>query len=93
VEKATGCKILWKLPNDYQLIAPAIDKGKPIAGQNGPELSRSFRSLARLLAAEDGLGWNDGSIPGGSAPPLVPVPSPGSRGPRTLPSRKAVWEI
>jgi pilus assembly protein CpaE len=59
VEKATSCKILWKLPNNYQLIAPAIDKGVPVAGHDGQELSRSFRALADLMAeaahAEDGV--------------------------------------
>jgi len=59
VEKATNCKILWKLPNNYQLIAPAIDKGVPVAGHDGQELSRSFRALADLMAeaahAEDGV--------------------------------------
>jgi len=59
VEKATNCQILWKLPNNYQLIAPAIDKGVPVAGHDGQELSRSFRALADLLAeaahAEDGV--------------------------------------
>ena len=73
VENTTGCQILWKLPNDKELIAPAIDKGKPVAGRNSPELSRSFHSLANLLAGEDGLDWNGGSVPPcGSAPP-VPV--------------------
>ena len=93
VEKATGCQILWKLPNDYKLIAPAIDRGKPIAGQSSPELSRSFRSLAALLAADDGLDWTGGSMPpDSSVPPLVPVLSPRSGEPRTLPSRKTAWE-
>ncbi len=27
VEKATDCRLLWKLPNNYQATAPAIDKG------------------------------------------------------------------
>ena len=31
VEKATTCKLLWKIPNNYQSIAPAIDKGVPVA--------------------------------------------------------------
>ena len=30
IEKVTNCKILWKIPNNYQLIAPAIDKGAPV---------------------------------------------------------------
>jgi len=46
VEKATGCRLLWKLPNNFQLMAPAIDKGVPVAAQSNDELSRSFRSLA-----------------------------------------------
>jgi len=61
VERATNLKILWKVPNNYQLIAPAIDKGTPIAAtHDSQEVSRAFRSLADLLAqapaaAEEGL--------------------------------------
>lgn len=50
VEKATNCKLLWKLPNNYQSIAPAIDKGVPVALQEGHDISRAFRSLAASLA-------------------------------------------
>jgi pilus assembly protein CpaE len=60
IEKVTNCKILWKIPNNYQLIAPAIDKGAPVAINDNQEVSRAFRSLADLLAeaptaAEEGL--------------------------------------
>jgi pilus assembly protein CpaE len=60
VERATNLKILWKVPNNYQLIAPAIDKGTPVAAHDSQEVSRAFRSLADLLAqapaaAEEGL--------------------------------------
>jgi pilus assembly protein CpaE len=60
IEKVTNCKILWKIPNNYQLIAPAIDKGAPVAISDNQEVSRAFRSLAELLAeaptaAEEGL--------------------------------------
>lgn len=93
VETATGCKVLWKLPNNYQSMAPAINKGEPLAAQNSSELSRSFRSLAALLATEDGLDGPGGSAPpGSSAPPVVPVLAPRSRGPLLLPSRRAAWE-
>ena len=50
VEKATNCSILWKVPNDYQLVAPAIDKGVPIALHTNEEVSRSFLALASALA-------------------------------------------
>jgi pilus assembly protein CpaE len=50
VEKATNCKVLWKVPNNYQVIGPAIDKGSPVALQDGHEVSRSYRGLAAELA-------------------------------------------
>jgi pilus assembly protein CpaE len=50
VEKATNCKLLWKLPNSYQLVSPAIDKGSPVALQENQDIGRSFRSLAAILA-------------------------------------------
>lgn len=50
VEKATDCKLLWKLPNNYQATAPAIDKGMPVAFQENNDIGRSFRGLADLLA-------------------------------------------
>jgi pilus assembly protein CpaE len=50
VETATNTKLLWKLPNNYQSVAPAIDKGIPVAQQEGQDISRSFRSLAATLA-------------------------------------------
>jgi len=49
VEKATNCKLLWKLPNNYQLISPAIDKGVPVAFHDNQDISRSFRALAATL--------------------------------------------
>ena len=50
IEKATNCKLLWKVPNSYQAVAPAIDKGAPVVFQESQEISRSFRSLAAALA-------------------------------------------
>ncbi len=47
---ATNCKVLWKVPNNHQAIAPAIDKGAPVAMQDSSDVGRSFRSLAALLA-------------------------------------------
>ncbi|HZR57573.1 MAG TPA: AAA family ATPase [Terriglobales bacterium] len=50
LEKATNCKLLWKLPNNYHSVSPAIDKGVPVALQHSDDISRSYRSLADLLA-------------------------------------------
>jgi pilus assembly protein CpaE len=50
VEKATNCKVLWKIPNNYQLVGPAIDKGNPIALQESNEIARSYQGLAQELA-------------------------------------------
>jgi hypothetical protein len=50
VEKAANCKVLWKLPNNYQVIGPAIDKGSPVAGQGNNDLGRSYQGLAAELA-------------------------------------------
>jgi pilus assembly protein CpaE len=50
VEKVTNCKLLWKLPNNYQSIAPAIDKGAPVALHDSQDIGRSFRALAAALA-------------------------------------------
>ena len=50
VEKATDCRLLWKLPNNYQATAPAIDKGVPVTFQEGSDIGRSFRALSAIMA-------------------------------------------
>jgi pilus assembly protein CpaE len=50
VERATRCKVLWKIPNAFHAISPAIDHGAPVVLQEGQEVSRSFRALAAALA-------------------------------------------
>src|SRR5262249_33725225 len=50
IENATNCKVLWKLPNAYHQVSPAIDHGTPVVMQDGQEVSRSFRALAEALA-------------------------------------------
>jgi len=50
VEKATNCRVLWKIPNNFQLIGPAIDKGSPVAMMGNHEVSRSYQGLAAELA-------------------------------------------
>jgi pilus assembly protein CpaE len=50
VEKATNCSVLWKVPNNFQVIGPAIDKGSPVAAQGNHEIGRSYQGLAAELA-------------------------------------------
>lgn len=50
IETATNCKLLWKVPNNFQSISPAIDKGDPIASQDGVDVARSYKALAATLA-------------------------------------------
>jgi pilus assembly protein CpaE len=50
VEQATDCKVLWKIPNAFNTVSPAIDHGTPVVLQEGQEISRSYRALAAALA-------------------------------------------
>ena len=50
IEHVTNCKVLWKVPNAFQSVSPAIDHGTPVVMQEGPEISRSYRALAAALA-------------------------------------------
>ena len=38
IEQVTRCKVLWKVPNAYQAVSPAIDHGSPVVLQEGPEI-------------------------------------------------------
>ncbi|MFZ1132009.1 MAG: AAA family ATPase [Terriglobales bacterium] len=60
VEKATSCKVLWKVPNNYQVIGPAIDKGSPVGSQGNHDLGRSYQGLAAELAGATTAG--DGAL-------------------------------
>jgi pilus assembly protein CpaE len=50
IEQVTSCKVLWKIPNAFHNVSPAIDNGSPVVLQEGPEISRSYRALADTLA-------------------------------------------
>jgi len=50
VQDVTSCKVLWKVPNAFQVVSPCIDHGTPVVLQDGPEISRSYRGLAAALA-------------------------------------------
>lgn len=60
IEHATSCKVLWKLPNAFHTVSPAIDHGTPVVLQEGQEISRSFRALAEALA--DASTTSDGGL-------------------------------
>lgn len=45
VEQATSCKVLWKIPNNFQVVGPAIDKGNPVALQDNQEVGRDRKSV------------------------------------------------
>src|SRR5579863_9975115 len=51
IQQVTNCKVLWKVPNAFHIVSPAIDHGTPVVLQEGPEISRSYRNLAETLAA------------------------------------------
>lgn len=59
VQQVTNCKVLWKVPNAFQLISPSIDHGTPVVLQEGPEISRSYRALAATMA--EASSQSDGS--------------------------------
>ncbi len=50
VEQATSCKVLWKVPNAFHSVSPAIDHGTPVVLQENLEISRSYKALAAALA-------------------------------------------
>ena len=52
VQKATNCKVAWKVPNSYHPVASAIDRGEPLI-LHDTDLSRSIRGLAAMLANSD----------------------------------------
>ena len=56
VEKATNCKVLWKVPNNFQVMGPAIDKGNPVAVQGNNDIGRSYQALAAELAGAPASG-------------------------------------
>ena len=56
VEHSTRCKVLWKIPNAFQSVSPAIDHGAPVVLQDGQEVSRSFRALAAALVEASSTG-------------------------------------
>src|SRR6202167_1662126 len=59
IEQATHCKVWWKVPNAFHAVSPAIDHGTPVVLQEGLDISRSYRALAKALS--DASSNSDGS--------------------------------
>ncbi|HYE26334.1 MAG TPA: AAA family ATPase [Clostridia bacterium] len=49
-ELATQLKLISKIPNEFELVTGAIEKGMPIAQQNHSQIARSFGMLASVLS-------------------------------------------
>jgi pilus assembly protein CpaE len=49
IQEAVKHSVFWKLPDDYPACMNAVNSGKPLAADDGSELSRSYRELARRL--------------------------------------------
>lgn len=73
LHRVTNCKLLWKLPNSFHSVAPAIDKGNPVAFSENTELARSFKGLAGVLAE---AGGSDNSMDVTFSPGKTPVKKP-----------------
>ena len=52
IERQTGCKIRWKIPNEYEAVAMAIESGQPVAQIGNTEVARSYAGLAAELAQQ-----------------------------------------
>jgi Flp pilus assembly CpaE family ATPase len=55
VEAATHSKILWKIPNQFPLIANSIERGIPVAHVNHTDIARSFGGLVELLTPREAI--------------------------------------
>jgi pilus assembly protein CpaE len=49
-ETAAGAKLMWKVPNQYQAISLAIDRGAPVNHRTQSELARCFADFAAALS-------------------------------------------
>jgi pilus assembly protein CpaE len=68
IETRTGCKIRWKIPNQYGAVATAIESGEPVVQIGKSEVARSYAGLAAELAEQDELCGTLSSGPAGQRP-------------------------
>lgn len=51
-EKASTCKLAWKVPNQFLTVSNAIMHGTPVARNTSGELKEHFQSFARKIAGK-----------------------------------------
>jgi len=54
IEKTTGQRIFWKVPNQYAHVVKAINGGDPIALLSSSEVTKNLKDLASTLGAKPG---------------------------------------
>src|SRR6266496_4216706 len=52
IEKTTGQRIFWKVPNQYAHVVKAINGGDPIALLSSSEVTKNLKDLASTLGAK-----------------------------------------
>jgi len=68
IEMRTGCKIGWKIPNQYAAVVSAIDSGEPVVQSGNSEMARSYAGLAIELAQQAKTNHTPSSEPAGERP-------------------------
>lgn len=56
IERRTGCKIGWKIPNQYAAVVTAIESGEPVVQVGKSEVARSYAGLAKELVNQAQVG-------------------------------------
>jgi pilus assembly protein CpaE len=52
IEKTTGQRIFWKVPNQYAHVVKAINGGDPIAALSSSDVTKNLKELAFALGAK-----------------------------------------
>jgi len=52
IEKTTGQRIFWKVPNQYAHVVKAINGGDPIASLSTSDVTKNLKELASALGAK-----------------------------------------
>ncbi|MGE0407109.1 MAG: CpaE family protein, partial [Candidatus Korobacteraceae bacterium] len=52
IEAATNMRLFWKVPNQYEVVSQAVNRGTPVVMQKNLEITKSFAGLAEALATQ-----------------------------------------